>query len=86
MKRIVMRKSACMFVILIMCVNMKAEAQEVSVGADLVSSYIWRGQQLGSVSFQPNLGIEYKGLSFGAWASSDLTKMDLELDFKSVTV
>ncbi len=81
MKRNVMKKSAGIFMILIMCVSMKAAAQTVSVGADVVSSYIWRGQQLGSVSFQPNLGIEYKGVSFGTWASSDLTKTDLELDF-----
>lgn len=81
MKRIVMKMFACAFVVLEMCVSTKATAQEVSLGADLVSSYIWRGQQLGSVSFQPNLGITYNGFSFGAWASSDLTKTDLELDF-----
>ena len=81
MKREKLKKNLCMLLILITGMNLKVVAQEVSVGADLVSSYIWRGQQLGSVSIQPNLGIAYKGFSFGAWASSDLTKMDLELDF-----
>ena len=81
MKREKLKKNLCMLLILITGMKLKVVAQEVSVGADLVSSYIWRGQQLGSVSIQPNLGIAYKGFSFGAWASSDLTKMDLELDF-----
>ena len=40
---------------------------EASVGADLVSGYIWRGQDLGEVSIQPSLGIAYKGFSLGAW-------------------
>ncbi len=34
---------------------------EASVGADLVSGYIWRGQDLGGISVQPSLGITYKG-------------------------
>ena len=47
--------------------NMMAQDKvEASVGADLVSGYIWRGQDLGGVSNQPSLGISYKGLSLGA--------------------
>ena len=43
--------------------NMMAQDKvEASVGADLVSGYIWRGQDLGGVSIQPSLGISYKGL------------------------
>ena len=30
---------------------------EASVGADLVSGYIWRGQDLGGVSIQPSLSV-----------------------------
>lgn len=33
---------------------------EASVGADLVSGYIWRGQDLGGVSIQPSLSVAYK--------------------------
>ena len=66
MKREKLKKNLCMLLILITGMNLKVVAQEVSVGADLVSSYIWRGQQLGSVSIQPNLGIAYKWFSFGA--------------------
>ena len=43
---------------------------EASVGADLVSGYIWRGQDLGGVSIQPSLSVAYKGFSLGAWGSA----------------
>ncbi len=39
---------------------------EATIGADFVSRYIWRGQDLGSASVQPTLGIGYKGLSLTA--------------------
>ena len=39
------------------------------VGADMVSSYIWRGQKAGGVSIQPSASLECKGLSLGAWGS-----------------
>ena len=43
------------------------------LGADLVNQYIWRGQDLGNVSLQPTLGVEWKGLSLSAWGSVGLT-------------
>jgi hypothetical protein len=57
---------------------------EASVGADLVSGYIWRGQDLGGVSIQPGVSLSYKGFSLAAWASvglesSDTKEMDLTL-------
>ncbi len=63
-----------------------AEAQdkvELSAGADIVSSYIWRGQDMAGASIQPSLGIAYKGLSLAAWGSYGLTDNDdtKELDF-----
>lgn len=55
---------------------------ETSVGADLVSGYIWRGQDLGGVSIQPSLSIAYKGLSLTAWGSVGIDKEDSkEMDF-----
>lgn len=59
---------------------------EVSVGGDLVSSYIWRGQELGGVSIQPSASVSWKGLSLTAWGSvgfdSDDTKeMDWTLGY-----
>ncbi len=47
---------------------------ETTVAADVVSQYIWRGQDLGNVSLQPTLGIGYKGLSLTAWGSVGLSE------------
>ena len=49
-------------------------AVTASLGADLVNQYIWRGQDLGNVSLQPTLGVEWKGLSLSAWGSVGLTE------------
>lgn len=60
---------------------------DITIGTDVVSRYIWRGQDLGQVSLQPTLGIEYKGLSFSAWGSvglsdpSDTKEFDLTLAY-----
>lgn len=44
-----------------------------NVSADLVSSYLWRGQYLGGLSFQPEVSIGFEGehtsLSVGAWGN-----------------
>ena len=44
-----------------------------NISTDVVSKYIWRGQECGNVSLQPTLGIEYKGLSLSAWGSVGLS-------------
>lgn len=60
---------------------------ETTIAADVVSQYIWRGQDLGNVSLQPTLGIEYKGLSLTAWGSvglsdaQDIKEIDLTLAY-----
>ena len=59
-----------------MAMSMTTFAQdevETTISADVVSSYIWRGQELGSVALQPTLGVGYKGLSLTAWGSTGLT-------------
>lgn len=54
---------------------------EASVGADIVSGYIWRGTDCGGVSIQPSLSVGYKGLSLTAWGSVGIDKEDTkELD------
>ena len=44
-----------------------------NVSADLASSYLWRGQYLGGLSFQPEVSIGFEGehtsLSVGAWGN-----------------
>ena len=55
---------------------------EATIGADFVSQYIWRGQNLGGVSLQPTMGISYKGLSLSSWGSVGFEGSDTkELDF-----
>lgn len=54
---------------------------ETQLGVDFVSSYIWRGQDLGGASVQPSISINYKGLSVEAWGSIGFSKEDdKELD------
>ncbi len=57
---------------------------DASVGMDLVSGYLWRGQKNGGVSIQPGADISWKGLSLGAWGSYALSPTengsDEELD------
>lgn len=46
----------------------------LEVGADVVSSYIWRGQELGGFSVQPSMTLSFDKahLSLGVWASAEL--------------
>jgi len=55
-----------------------ATAQEAesdfSVGADLVSSYVWRGTQFGSgPAIQPGVSYATGGLEIGAWGSNSFS-------------
>lgn len=61
---------------------------EASVGADIVSGYVWRGQDLGGVSIQPGMSVAYKGFSLEAWGSvgfesSDTKEFDLTLGYST---
>lgn len=62
--------------------NDKANDIEATIGADLVSRYIWRGQDYGAVSLQPSLALSYKGLSLEAWGNVGLSEPqdDEEID------
>lgn len=71
---------------------MTAAAQnrvEGHLEADVVSNYIWRGQNLGHVSFQPEMSVGWKGLSLTAWGSvgltghNDASEIDLTLSYKT---
>ena len=41
----------------------------LEVGADVVSSYLWRGQNLGGISIQPSVTLNWRGLYASGWAS-----------------
>ena len=70
-----MKKIACLAMMLVASATAFAQDEiETTVSADIVSQYIWRGQDLGSVSLQPTLGVSYKGLSLTGWGSVGLTE------------
>ena len=73
-----------------MAMSMTTFAQEeieTTISGDIVSNYIWRGQDLGSAALQPTLGVSYKGLSLTAWGSvglvnpADTKEFDLTLAY-----
>jgi hypothetical protein len=73
---------------LVVCSTTHAQDKvEATINGDIVSNYIWRGQDLGDVSFQPTLGIAYKGLKLEAWGNvgisnfSDTKEIDLTLAY-----
>jgi len=78
----------CLALLLFGAATAKAQDKlEASLGTDFVSSYVWRGLELGDVSMQPTLGISYKGLSLSAWGSvglsnpADTKEFDLTLAY-----
>jgi hypothetical protein len=83
-----MKKIVILAMGLVMSVTTFAQDEvETTVSADVVSSYIWRGQDLGSTAAQPTLGVAYKGLSLTAWGSyglvnaADTKEFDLTLAY-----
>lgn len=50
------------------------EKVSLEIGADVVSSYIWRGTDCGGFSVQPSATLTFNktGISLGAWASAEL--------------
>lgn len=41
----------------------------LEVGADVVSSYLWRGKNLGGISIQPSVTFDWRGLYVSGWAN-----------------
>lgn len=65
-----------LFIIGVTSANAQDKEIETDISADIVSQYIWRGQDLGDVSLQPTLGVSYKGLSLTSWGSVGLKSID----------
>lgn len=57
-------------------VSVAQDKPEASVGVDLVSGYLWRGQDLGNVSIQPSAAVGYKGFTLSGWGSVGFDKED----------
>ncbi len=61
---------------------------DVSVGADIISKYIWRGQDCGGASVQPSISLAKYGFSLTAWGSvgfqsKDILELDLTLGYET---
>lgn len=60
---------------------------ETTVGADIVSRYIWRGCDLGEAAIQPTLGISAAGFDLSVWGSTgivnsnDTKELDITLSY-----
>ena len=52
----------------------------VKVGADLVSSYVWRGMYQTGASFQPTTSISIADVTLGVWGSTDFSTSFKEID------
>lgn len=64
------------------CTGIQAQDKvEGTIGADVVTQYYWRGQDLGDVSLQPTLGVAWKGLSLSAWGNVGLSDNDDTKEF-----
>lgn len=51
-----------------------AQAQEVSIGADVVNRYVWRGLDFGNAaSIQPSIEYTNSGFTIGTWASYSIS-------------
>lgn len=50
---------------------------EFGVSGDIVSKYLWRGQNYAGISVQPSAWVGYKGFSFSVWGSAGFTKEDI---------
>lgn len=76
MKRMQLTGIALLLMTGIPVISMAQDKVEADIGADLVSGYIWRGQDLGNVSIQPSASVSYKGFSLSGWGSVGLDKED----------
>ena len=70
MERLLVKMTMMLSVVTASSVSVYAQDKvEAKIAADLVSGYVWRGQDLGNVSIQPSVSVGYKGLSLSAWGS-----------------
>lgn len=66
--------------------EIKAQQVSLSVGADFVSSYIWRGLYSGPASVQPGISLTAGNILVGVWGSTGFDSSSREFDlFASYT-
>lgn len=60
--------------------SIRAQDVSVSAGADIVSSYIWRGLYVGPASAQPSVSLSAGDFTLGVWGSSSFEGTWREFD------
>lgn len=85
MKIFTLRKKICLVLLFTSFTfsTLKSQSKiEVDLGADLVSSYVWRGFKTAGASVQPSLSASISGFSLSAWGSTDISSAGTkEVDF-----
>jgi hypothetical protein len=79
-----MKKVIVTIIVLVCTFGAKAQEESglnFSVGADVVSSYVWRGLYQTSASVQPAASLGIGDFSLSAWGSSDFNGIGKEVDF-----
>ncbi|MDR2474645.1 MAG: hypothetical protein LBD45_02190 [Bacteroidales bacterium] len=80
MKKVLLSFAVASMIAALTPLKMTAQGVEFSVGADIVSSYVWRGSQLSGASAQPSAELSIGDFSLGVWGSTDLSGYK-EVDF-----
>jgi len=82
-----MKKLFSIVMIMIAVVSPLRAEIETTVGADLVSEYIWRGAKCGDAAIQPTLGVSMAGVDLSLWGSVgvaspfDTRELDITLSY-----
>ena len=76
-----MRKIIFTLMIVLTISTVKAQGVDFLLGADLFSSYVWRGAYQTSAAVQPAMGLRVSGFSLSAWGSIPVMGEAKEVDF-----
>lgn len=85
-KRMMMAALAALMLPTLAWAQEEEDGVYVELEADVVSSYIWHGQDLGGVSLQPSLTVGWNDLWFNVWGSAGIAtdahrEIDLSLGY-----
>jgi len=76
-----MKKIIYILIVILAAGTTKAQKAEFTIGADIVSSYVWRGAYQTSAAVQPAMGLNVSGFSLSAWGSIPVLGEAKEVDF-----
>jgi len=82
-----MKKIFSIVMIIIASVSPLHAEIETTLGADLVSEYVWRGAKCGDAAIQPTLGVSMAGIDLSLWGSVgvanflDTKELDITLSY-----